>query len=396
MCDVLIVGAGPAGSALAYWLAREGVRVRLLDKAHFPRDKTCGDGLTPRAVYALHTLGALPAVERAGFRVNRSRLIGPRGEGVETPLSPSTDLPDYALVLPRRQLDALLVQHAQSAGVRFQPQVTVTDVIRLSAGHVGVRAESADGALEMEARYVFIATGAATALLKRAGLLRHSPVFMRAARAYFEPVRDLTGVFEFYFTGHLLPGYGWVFPTSATTANIGVTVIEHAGHSAQTGLDTLLAHPILAARVKGARRLGPVQGYPLRIDFPDAQTVFPGVALVGEAAGLVNPLTGEGIDYALESAEIAARVFGPVLREGRPAVEVEPRYAEALRGRFAHTFRRCRRVRDWGLRPWAVTRGVAVAQRRAAFRRMVTLIAHGSQAPARRDLLQAAWQFALG
>jgi menaquinone-9 beta-reductase len=397
--DVIIVGAGPAGSALAYFLAARGLDVLLVDKSAFPRDKTCGDGLSPRALRVLRTLGLLDQLLKVGWRINNVLLFAPNGRPIRAPVPPYDGLPDFALVLPRFQLDDLIRAHAVKAGAEFRSQVNVTDVLRDDGQVAGVRAATPDAPMELRARLTVIATGASTALLQRAGLLAAPPAFGRAARTYYEGMRGLSDAVEFHFDSVPLPGYGWVFPISPTAANVGAGYFIRGGkpplrNSPRQVMDDFIANPSIVKMLDGAHLTAPSKGYPLRFDFPTARTAFPGLALVGEACGLVNPLTGEGIDYALESAEVAAEVLGNGLRDGEAPALTAQKYHQALRDRFLHTFVNIGRVRDLYLQGWVLNRFAAAASRDEELKLLLIHIALGNIDPVRalspRTLLKVA------
>jgi geranylgeranyl reductase family protein len=399
--EVIIVGAGPAGSALAYFLAAQGLDVLLLDKSEFPRDKTCGDGVSPRALHVLRRMGLLDRVLAAGYKINHILLFAPNGRDISAPVPPFGDLPEFALVLPRLQLDDLIRACAVEAGAQFRGSVTVTDVLRDSRCIVGVRATTPGGPAELRARLTVMATGASTSLLERAGLLAAPPAFGRAARAYYEGMRGLSDAVEFHFDSVPLPGYGWIFPTSPTSANVGAGYFVRAGrppmrNSPRQVMDEFIANPYVARMMSGARLTAPVKGYPLRFDFPTARTAFPGLALVGEACGLVNPLTGEGIDYALESAEVAVEVWGQALRSGEAPGHAAQKYHQALRDRFLRVFVNIGRVRDVYLQPWVMNRFVAAAHRDADLNRLLFNIALGNVDPLMALSPRTLWQVARG
>jgi geranylgeranyl reductase family protein len=398
-CDVLIVGAGPAGSALAYFLAARGLEVLLLDKSEFPRDKTCGDGLSPRALHVLREMDLLDAALAAGYRINRVLLFAPNGRCVVAPIPPFGRLPEFALVLPRYQLDNLIREQAVRAGAHFRAPVHVTELVREGGAFVGVCASTPDGPLELRARCVAVATGASIGLLERAQLLPAPPAFGRAARTYYENVRGLGEAIEFHFDSAPLPGYGWVFPTSPTSANVGAGYFVRAGqppmrNSPRQVFDEFILNPHVADMLTGATAAGPIKGYPLRFDFPTARLAFPGLFLVGEAAGLVNPLTGEGIDYALESAEAAADVIGAAL--SRNINHAPETYTRALHAKFLRMFVNITRVRDVYLRPRVLNRFAAAANRNADLARLLVHIALGNVDPLRAFSPKTLLQIALG
>ena len=185
--DVIVVGAGPAGSATAYFLAKQGVDVLLLDKSDFPRDKTCGDGLTPRALHVLDQMGLLDELRANAQTADRLLFIAPNGNRVETSVPAARGLPPYALVVLRLSLDVAIQQRAVRAGAKFQGQSKVVDIVS-EAGHaMTVRLKRAGKLCELHARGVVMATGAATQLLGAIGLLPERPGLIVVDRAALDP-----------------------------------------------------------------------------------------------------------------------------------------------------------------------------------------------------------------
>lgn len=329
--DVLIVGAGPAGSAAAWFLAAGGLRVAMIDKFNFPRDKTCGDGLTPRAIKMLIAMGVLPKVEQCAQRCSAITIRHSDEVTYRMQLSDLKNLPPHILVLPRLKLDHILVEHAIAAGAELISGVKVNGLTRAPDGMAQVETE--DGQ-RLECRLVLLATGSNAALLREHGLLKKTPPINLAARTYFEHVEGLDDSIVLFFDELDLPGYGWVFPTGPGTANVGCGVFFDAPTPQPSQLREMIQrHPYLRRILRNARQLGPIKGYPLRTDFSPSNGGNDWIVVVGEALGLVNPLTGEGIDYALESAQLAAHV---ILSEwdGRPSKNMQRHYRAALAGKF--------------------------------------------------------------
>jgi menaquinone-9 beta-reductase len=377
MHDAVIVGAGPGGSATAHFLSRRGLDVRLLDRADFPRDKTCGDGLTPRALRVLDQMGILAEVERKGCRVGAYEVVAPNGRATSAHITAEHG----ALVVPRLELDEIVLRRAIESGARFSGRVTVSQVEPTSSG---VRVHAQDGQT-FEGRVAVIATGAATAVLKRSGILGHQPRAMLAARAYFEDIQaEVASTFSLRFHGVPLPGYGWVFPVSKTAANIGVGFLPSRRTAKPTPTASRAFEDFtsnLQPFLKGARLAGPVKGYPIRVDFLTAPTYAERTLLVGEAAGLVNPLTGEGIDYALESGQMAAAHLAGAFDSGFGPGWL-PAYDRLLHERFEKVFRFSQLVRDWYCRPPLLNLLVPLANRRPALRQLLTSIVLGEREPA--------------
>ncbi len=386
--DTIIVGAGPGGAAAAYYLAKQGLDVLLLDKFNFPRDKTCGDGLTPRALSVLDDMGLLNDLQRVGYRINKMEIRAPNGYSIIAPVPKIPDTPGYTLIVPRMILDNAICEWALASGATFQ-QVHVTGVEQAADGVV-VKGERQGQTVSFKARMVIIATGANLKLLLRMGLLQQRPPMMLAARAYFEGVTGLSDRTHFHFDGVPLPGYGWVFPVSETSANIGVGFFgqgrarRRMPATPAKAFEAFIKTPPMQKILVDARQVGPVKGYPLRVDFATSPTFAERVMLVGEAAGLVNPLSGEGIDYALESGQIAARHLASMFATGDFSPESLAVYEQLLHQRFQRLFLFCNRTRDLCLNRPCLNWLVKTANRRPGLKMMLLSIVLGNQNVATR------------
>jgi geranylgeranyl reductase family protein len=399
--EVVIVGAGPAGAALAYFLARAGREVLLLDKAAFPRDKTCGDGLTPRALSVLRHMDLLDPITSAGYRINQLHFYAPNGTPARLSIPAWGDFPTHLVVLPRFKLDHLILQQALRAGAQFRPQTQAVDLLRQGEQITGVAVQSAAGRQELRARYVVLATGAAIGLLERAQLSSGRWQSWRAARGYYEGVSQLEAAVEVHLETAVLPGYAWVFPTSATSANVGAAYLAARGRPAPRSsprqlVDEFVANPLMASRLARARLNGSIHGYPIRFDFASTPVAFPGLMLIGETAGLVNPLTGEGIDYALESAAVTAETLAGLLRQSPPAADAAAAHTRALRGRFQRTFVTLAGVRQFFLHRWLLNRAARVASHNEAFCHTIAELLLGYIDPANVLTPKIVMQLALG
>jgi flavin-dependent dehydrogenase len=229
-----------------------------------------------------------------------------------------------------------------------------------------------------------IATGAATGILTRSGILQRQPRAMLAMRAYFEDLQPLADRLQLRFDGVPMPGYGWVFPLQHAAANVGVGYLPK-GRSARTdargAYERFVSSPAVSRLLEGARQVGPAKGYPIRVDFLTAPTHAHRTVLVGEAAGLVNPLTGEGIDYALESGQMAAQHLLSCFSAGEFLLE---EYHRRLHARFDRLFRFCIRVRDWYCAPPLLNFLVLMANRRPELRQLLTDLVLGDRQPSDR------------
>ncbi len=384
MVDVIVIGAGPGGATAAHFLARAGVQVLLLDKSEFPRDKTCGDGLTPRALSLLDELGILEAASQKGFRMEEAAVYAPNGTVVTTQIPRRLDMPAYMLAVPRLELDALIHERALASGARFEGGVHVTDV-ESQGDRVQVTGRRKGLTFAAQGRMAIIAIGASVALLLRLGILKRLPDMILASRTYFQDMQQLKGRFEFYFEGLPLPGYGWVFPLSDTSANVGTGLLRpgrgrrsSSANMSRQVLDHFLQLPAMRQKLATARQIGPVKGFPLRTDFASAPTFAERVLLVGEAAGLVNPLTGEGVDYAMESGKIAAEHLLKMLSDGDFSPSNHANYDRQLRSHFQRLFVFSTRIRNWYLNEWVLNRLVQAANHQPQLRALFTDIVLGN------------------
>ena len=315
--DVVVVGGGPAGSATATHLARRGLHVSLLEKTSFPREKVCGDGLTPRATRQLIRLG-IDTSEEAGWLHNRGLRIygGDRPFQLEWP--DLADFPPYGLVRPRADFDDLLARNAVASGVTLYEQANVvapvlddrTDRI------VGVRTK--DGR-EFRAPMVVAADGNSTRLSLAMGLNRRDDRPMGVAvRTYYESARHDDDYMESWLElwegkpgeSALLPGYGWIFGMGDGTCNVGLGILNTSSAFGKTDYKDLLKRWLDNTPEEWGFRdqnmTMPVRGAALPMGFNRQPHYTRGLLLVGDAGGMVNPFNGEGIAYAMESGEIAA------------------------------------------------------------------------------------------
>ncbi|HEY4702965.1 MAG TPA: geranylgeranyl reductase family protein, partial [Streptosporangiaceae bacterium] len=317
-------GAGPSGSTAAYYLAQAGLDVLLIEKSRFPRDKVCGDGLTPRAVKALVAMG-VPISEEDGWLRNKGLRVISSGMRLELPWPDLTTYPGYGLVRTRMDFDQRLAQRAQQAGARLVEGVNVTGpVLDDRTGRIiGVTARPDGGQQQVyRARLVIAADGNSSRLSVSMGLRKRDdrPIGV-AVRAYYTSPRTdddyLESWLDLWDQDRLLPGYGWIFGMGDGTSNIGLGLLNTSTAFGHTDYHALL-HRWLAGMpaewgFTEENRVGPVRGAALPMAFNRTPHYTNGLLLVGDAAGMVNPFNGEGIAYAMESGEIAARVVTQAL-----------------------------------------------------------------------------------
>lgn len=344
--DVLVVGAGPGGSAAAYHLARHGVDVLLVDRASFPREKVCGDGLTPRGVRAMVRMGVDPS-DPGFIRIDGLRLHA-RGATVELPWPKLKEFPDYGLMRTRQDFDHLLLRRARAAGARVWERAEAVAPLGDGGwvqGAVVRRLDDGREPIGVRARFVIAADGASSRFAGQAGVRRDpSRPLGIAARAYYRVGRSLHPWFDAWLDlwegDSLLPGYGWVFPVSEGVVNVGAGLLNTF-----RGFKDVSARRVFDAFVRmlpgewgivPENALGPVLSGPLPMGLNRRPLAVPGMLLVGDAGGVVNPFSGEGIAYAMESAELAAELVHEALVKGRPGLAQV--YPTALRERYGRYF----------------------------------------------------------
>lgn len=345
--DAVVVGAGPAGSAAAIALGRAGRRVLLLDRRAFPRDKPCGDLIGARALAAALKLGVRPPDLQEYLRIDGAVITSDRGA---LDLAPRTGIGRRLLagsdarVIPRFDFDDLLVQCAMRAGA--EPGVaTVREVGAWQGGARPLRGEVPAGSLQIEARAVVIAGGYGCRVASDAAPRSSDDVPERgiAIRGYFRNVACPPNRIVFSLDRWLLPGYGWIFPLPDEGANVGVGTLvasEVTGEETSSLRDlwrrfTEDAASPAAPWLQGAAPDGRPRTWPLDLGPRRRRLVADGLVVAGEAAGLVGPLTGAGIAFALESGEQAGNAIAAALEAGDLSRQGLLPYGQAIRRKTA-------------------------------------------------------------
>ncbi|MEE3851280.1 geranylgeranyl reductase family protein [Gordonia sp. LSe1-13] len=403
--DVLVVGAGPGGSAAAAHAAAAGHDVVLLDAATFPRDKTCGDGLTPRAVAELDDLGL------GAFLDDRPRIAGLdlHGWGAEQRVPwPSGRFPAYGSAVSRTEFDDALRAHAVGRGARMVQGAKAVDATLADGRITDVIVDDGHGRRSIAVRDVIVADGVRSGLGKTLGRQWHrDTAYGVAARAYVPSRRAEDNWMGSHLElrgpdGDLLPGYGWVFPlgdvapgplpVSGGLLNVGVGALATAKRPAHMALRPILEHY--------ARMVGDEWG----IDGPPrlvTSALLPmggavtGVAgrnwmLIGDAAACVNPLNGEGIDYALETGRLAVEL----LDDTRRSPDHTTRWRDLLVGHYGLAFSAARRLAGLLTVPQAVPALGRPGIRSARLMSLVVRVMGNLITPDDADLVARAWRTA--
>jgi geranylgeranyl reductase family protein len=379
--DVVVVGGGPAGSAAAYWLARWGRPVTLVEKERYPRDKTCGDGLTPRSIHELQLMGF--DFTAAEFH----RIDGLRSYAgdlkLEMPWPRHSVYPSWGGIIRRSDLDAQVAALAEKQGVVVRQQATATPV--LEQGRLAGVELTHDGEAEaLHPRVVVIADGSQSRFGRALGTTRDRGYpFGLAARGYFTAANSSDGFMESHLDlrdrrGDTVPGYGWVFPLGDGTANVGVGLLSQSrrwkGTNTSLLMDTFVEMIPDYWEISPQTAISKPRGGKLLMGFSIAPLAGPNWVVAGDAAGAINPLNGEGIAYAYETGRLAAeaihralatddltllarypqaleQVYGPYYKVGRIFVKAIGR--PAVMRTLVRTGMRSRPLMEWVLKVMA-------------------------------------------
>ncbi len=353
--EVIVVGAGPAGSTVATYLARAGVDVLLLEKTEFPREKVCGDGLTPRGVKQLIDLG-IDTSEDAGWVHSRGLRILTGDLTLELDWPDLTSYPPYGVSRTRHDFDDLLAKLAVKAGARLYERTTVTSAVTSATGRV-VGVEAKVGPERTPVKYyaplVLACDGVSARLALSVGIQKNEkrPMGVAVRQYYKSPRHDdpfIEGHLELWDRSDprdpkLLPGYGWAFPLGDGTVNVGLGMLSTSASFRNTDYRALLRQWLDGTPEEWGYReenaIGKVGGAGLPMGFNRTPHYRDGLLLLGDAGGMVSPFNGEGISAAMESAQIAAEVVVQALarREGpsrERALEAYPRAVGELMGGY--------------------------------------------------------------
>jgi len=354
MLDCLIVGAGPAGSVAATVLARAGARVRIVDRSMFPRDKLCGDTVNPGTLGLLRRLNMAAAIDGCGLPVAGMRVTGERGVVIEGRYRDGVT----GRSLLRRHLDWMLLQDALAAGAQFEPACTVRGAVMDGNGVAGVRISGRPFHGEVRARVTIAADGRRSTLAFGLGMARHPARPRRWAMGLYVENAEVAGLPRDLGEMHVRSGrYIGIAPVPGGLTNVCVVRPWRPGEQAfgdpKTAVFGELARdPLLRDRFAGARLAGaPAVLGPLAVDVNDAVHVD-GLLLAGDAAGFIDPMTGDGLRFAVRGAELAALAALDALEHGWQGVH--ERLATRRRAEFSAKWRFNRLLRSLVTSPAAI------------------------------------------
>ncbi len=316
-CDVLIVGAGPAGVAAALTLVACGKDVLIIDKAVFPRDKCCGDGLTTGALRVLELLGFDPSTVSNYLVCDEISLCSPSGREIQLDLPNTRDqkVGQFAAIAPRIELDNALVQHARASGVRVVENCAFVSVVRQNSQEVVITTDSSSNFKEITAKFMIAADGMWSPVRKSLGAAQTS--YLGEWHAFRQYASNVTGPASkklfVWFEKDLLPGYAWSFPLPNGRANIGFGILRGSKYSVQEMKALwveLLSRPhITAALGDGALLEGRHTAWPIPARITSAKLFSGRTLFIGDAVCAADTMTGEGIGQALLTGVLAGEAI---------------------------------------------------------------------------------------
>ena len=361
--DLIIVGGGPAGATATLYAARRGLKVLLLDKARFPRDKVCGDALSGKSIAILHELDLLEQVRQLPGAPIRTIVFGsPAHDEVRIEMSRHDHrdlltgkvLPMDCFVIRRQVLDAFLFGEARARATACLEDFAVQDLIFAEGRVCGVRGQDRSGEKrEFRGRLVLGCDGFNSIVARKTGYYQHDPRHsLVALRCYYENIADLKDQIELHYVDEVKPGYFWIFPLENGGANVGIGMMhEHLkkrGINLKEALRQVISRPPFAQRFAQARPLEEPVGWNLPVASKRRRIHGEGFMLLGDAGGLIDPFTGEGIGNALYSARLAVETAAQALDAGDLSAAFLSRYEERLWEALSDELRTSTRLQQIG------------------------------------------------
>lgn len=315
--DVIVAGAGPAGSSAAAVLAQSGLHTLLIDREGFPREKACGDAVPSKGIRLLQEIGMQPFTADELYPVKKVLLRGPRGAELKFAL---TEDPQFnSSIVSRYVFDNAICQHAISCGAEYRTMSASAPILE-NGRVVGIKAKAGKQEVELRSKMVIAADGA-TSVIARAlsGVQRSESQQAVALRGYLKTDIDLDPTIEFIFSANILPGYAWFFPMGKRIANVGIGMradfYKRQSRSLPEALQIYLDSPEVRA-LAGKNKIENLKSWPIPLFSFEQKRIFNGALLIGDAGGFVSPLTGAGIYPALVTGTSAAKVAVEAIRVG--------------------------------------------------------------------------------
>ena len=344
--DIIIVGAGPAGTSAALYADRLGLKTIILDKSTFPRDKICGDALSGKSVKYMRELGVLDEVPKLrGSTIRRITFGSPSHKQFDIHLSnpQNTGNIKEGYVIPREIFDNFLFEKAQKI-TEIRQGFNVSGLLYDNGKIVGIKGLQDKEKKEVYAPIILGCDGAKSTIARKLGFhTEDQDNTAIAIRCYYEGVKGLTDQIELHFVDEVLPGYFWLFPAGDNIANIGIGLSKKQAKKDERKLTEILGEvtdsPYFKERFKGSKRLENPKGWSLPLGRIERPNHGDGFMLLGDAAGLVDPFTGEGIGNAMASAKFAIEVSKEAIKKNDFSKKIFSKYHQLVWGELGSELR---------------------------------------------------------
>jgi len=342
--DLIIVGAGPAGAATALYASRLGLKILLLDKEKFPRDKVCGDAISGKSMEVLRDLDLIKeAQELPGSHIHSVVFGSPKFKLIDIPLQGSKrkDVPT-GLVIPRKIFDAFMFEKAEQKAARSITGFQMIDIIKDNDHICGVKGlnQNSGNREEFYGKIIIGADGFNSLIARKTGIFNRDPNhWIVAVRQYYENVSGLENQIELHFVDEIIPGYFWIFPAGKNLANVGLGIVQSAlyknpSFNLKNALEDVVKNKAFCSRFQNATPVTGISGWNLPVASTHRKNYGNGFLLTGDAAGLIDPFTGEGIGNALISGKYAAQTAKKAIEANRFDEEMLADYDKNLWGRI--------------------------------------------------------------
>ncbi len=373
--DAIVVGGGPAGSTAAMFLGKAGKKVLLVDKAKFPRDKTCGDAQGTTSASVIKELGIYAEYEKLhGQKIYGITMSSPNGSQVHLDVIKDRNKPSSSYIHKRMVFDNFLFQSAKK--IVETKIATVTDIIVEGGFAKGVVCTNEKGGREeFHAKIILGADGALSVVAKKFGLDKNPPQhLLTSIRAYYKNVEGMTDRIEAHLTKGLMPGYFWIFPLPNKEANVGLGMIVKNMQERGVNLKDALfreikENPLFRERFKNAKLDGEIRGWNLPAASYHRKCYGNGFLLLGDAASLIDPLSGEGVGNAMVSGKIASQVAASAMEKNDFSEKFLKKYDELLWGVLGEEIKHDYKIQQIGMKaPWLIDVVIGKASKDAKFK----------------------------
>lgn len=359
--DVVIVGAGPGGATAAAYLGRAGNKTLLLDKAKFPRDKICGDAQGGKGLTIMYDLGVRPEVDK----LNHAKIYGvlfsaPNGKTVDIPFKVAYEKGMHGYVSRRMDFDNIMFNAAKATdNVTVMEEFSATELVKDGEKVIGVKGMDRNKVVhEFRAKVVIGADGSNSMVAKGVGVWeidkRHQAT---ALRAYYKGVKGMTDRIELHFVDEVIPGYFWIFPIEGDSANVGLGMLTDDMEKKKVKLTELLdkivkENPMFKERFASAELVGPIRGWTLPLATKKRKMYGDGWMLIGDAASMIDPFSGEGVGNAMIGGKIAAQIASQAIKTGDVSASVLKKYQDMIWEILDEEVRTSYRMQRMGAHKW--------------------------------------------